>query len=94
MIHAGVTVVFQPAGGTPADAVPAASQQVFIDLTAGTMSSARTNATGLLVNGMAGTAVPLDDARDYSVLVLPTSPGPTRRRLPGPHCESPRGAFG
>jgi hypothetical protein len=43
MIHARVTVVFQPAGGTPADAVPAANQQVFIDLTPGTMSSARAN---------------------------------------------------
>src|SRR5580704_9154433 len=76
MIQNRVNVVFQPAGGTAADAIPAANQQVFIDLTAGTMSPARTNATGLLVAGPgAGTAVPLDDARDYSVVVLPSASG-------------------
>jgi len=74
MIYAHVNVVFQPAGGTTADAIPAANQQVFIDLTAGTMSAARTNGTGRLVSGTgAGTDVPLDDSRTYSVLVQSTA---------------------
>ncbi len=76
MIQNRVNVVFQPAGGSAADAIPAANQQVFLDLTPGTMSAASTNATGLLVAGAgAGTPVPLDDARDYSVVVLPSATG-------------------
>lgn len=71
MIHNRVIVFFQPTGGTAADTVVAANQQVFIDLTAGTMSAAQTNATGLLVTGT-GTAVPLDDSRTYSIAVLPS----------------------
>jgi hypothetical protein len=59
MIHNRAIVVFQPAGGK------AANQQVFIDLTPGTMTVTRTNASGLLVSA-SGTAVPMDDSRDES----------------------------
>jgi len=75
MIHPRVTVVFQPAGGASADAVPAANQQVFLDITPGKMTAARTNAAGLLVTGTGpGKPVPMDDSRTYSVVVLPTAP--------------------
>ncbi len=73
MIHNRVTVVFQPAGGSAADAINAANQQVFVDLTPGTMTPTRTNASGLLVSA-SGAAVPMDDSRDYAVLVTPVAP--------------------
>jgi hypothetical protein len=63
MIHNRVTVVFRPAGGSAADAINAANQQVFIDLMPGTMTVTRTNASGLLVSA-SGTAVRMDDSRD------------------------------
>lgn len=75
MIHPKVTVVFQPAGGAATDAVPAASQQVFLDIAPGKMTAARTNAAGLLVTGTGpGKPVPMDDSRTYSVVVLPRAP--------------------
>ena len=51
-----VTIVFQPSTGTAADAIPAANQQVSIDVTVGTMTAGQTNAAGLLVD-TAGTAI-------------------------------------
>lgn len=76
-----VTVVFQPDGASVADAVSAANQHVYIDLTAGTMSYCRTNASGKLVGSNGSSAVSLDDSRSYRVVVsptaLPTPPGET-----------------
>ena len=64
MKHPKVTVVFQPAGATPADAKTAANQQVFIDLTPGTMTAAQTNALGVLVTPAPGNKqIELDDSR-------------------------------
>ncbi len=75
MIHPRVTVVFRPAGGASTDAIPAANQQVFLDITPSKMTAARTNALGLLVSGTgSGTPVSMDDSRTYSVVVLPTAP--------------------
>ena len=54
MKHPKVTIVFQPAGATPADAQNAVNQGVFIDLTAGTMTAAQTNAQGVLVSSAPG----------------------------------------
>ena len=70
MKHAKVTVVFQPAGGSAVDSVPAANQKVFIDVTAGTMTAAQTNAQGLLVTpAPANKAIELDDTRSYQVVI-------------------------
>ncbi|MCP5115792.1 MAG: hypothetical protein GY953_33605, partial [bacterium] len=75
MIHQRVTIQFLPTGGSAADAIAAANQHVFIDLTAGTLSPARTNATGLLVTATAaGSAIPLDDSRQYLIVVLDGAP--------------------
>ncbi|MFN7923846.1 MAG: hypothetical protein U0Q16_27335 [Bryobacteraceae bacterium] len=77
MIQNRVTVVFQPAGGSAADSIPAANRHVYIDVTAGTMTACRTNAAGLLTN-TAGAPQPLDDARSYQVVTsaTPLSPAP------------------
>lgn len=74
-------VVFQPDGGSPADAVPAVNQHVYLDVTAGAMSYCKTNATGKLVGSNGSAPVSLDDTRSYRVVVSPTAlatpPGPT-----------------
>jgi hypothetical protein len=70
MIHPRVTIAYQPAGATPADSIPAANQFVFIDVTAGTMTAAQTDRTGLLVgSGAGGGAIPLDDSRTYQMVI-------------------------
>jgi hypothetical protein len=77
MKHPKVTIVFQPAGGTPADAQNAANQGVFIDLTPGTMTAAQTNAQGVLVSSAPGNKqIELDDSRSYQVVVSATKGGP------------------
>ena len=76
MKHPKVTVVFQPAGATPADAKTAANQQVFIDLTPGTMTAAQTNALGVLVTPAPGNKqIELDDSRTYQVVLTATKGG-------------------
>ena len=70
MKHAKVTVVFQPAGGSASDATTAANQKVFIDVTAGTMTAAQTNAQGLLTTpAPAHKAIELEDTRSYQVVI-------------------------
>lgn len=73
-----VIVFFQPDGASVADAVPAVNQHVYIDLTAGTMTYCKTDATGKLVASKGPSPVSLDDSRSYRVVVspkaLPSSP--------------------
>jgi hypothetical protein len=77
MKHPKVTIVFQPAGATPADAQNAVNQGVFIDLTAGTMTAAQTNAQGVLVSSAPGNKqIELDDSRSYQIVVSATKGGP------------------
>ena len=66
-------VVFQPDGAALADAVPAANQHVYIDLTVGSMTYCKTNATGKLVGSNGSSPVSLDDTRSYRIVVSPTA---------------------
>src|SRR5262245_28628385 len=70
-----VNVMFQPTGASSADAVAAANQHVYIDLTAGTMSYCRTNASGRLVGANGMSPVSLDDTRSYQVMVSSSALG-------------------
>ncbi len=76
---ANVQLVFLPAGAPAAEAIPARNQQVYIDLTPGTMTLIQSNAQGRLVGvPAAAAALRLDSARNYQVVVAPAplSPAP------------------
>jgi hypothetical protein len=66
-----VVVVFEPSGAPIEEAVPAAKQTVYIDLTPGMMTQLQTNAQGRLTGSPASSAVTLDSGRSYQVVVTP-----------------------
>ena len=69
-----VRLALLPAGAPSNEAISAPSQQVYIDLTAGTMTRVQSNAAGTIVGvPPAPSAVSLDDSRDYHVVVSPTA---------------------
>jgi hypothetical protein len=69
-----VRLALLPAGAPANEAISAPSQQVYIDLTAGTMTRVQSNAAGIIVGvPPAPSAVSLDDSRDYHVMVSPTA---------------------
>ncbi len=65
-----VVVVFQPDGAPIEEAIPAANQRVYIDLTVGAMAQVATDAQGRLTGLPAGSS--LDASRSYQVVVSPT----------------------
>lgn len=80
MIVNNVTLVFLPSGALPGESINAPGQQVYIDLTPGTMTRLQSNAQGKLVGvPPAASAVSLDDTRTYQVVVSPTvvTPAPS-----------------
>lgn len=74
MLVNNVNLVFLPTGAPSSEAVPASTQHIYIDLTAGSMTHVQSNTTGRIVGiSPAPMAVALDDTRDYHVVVSPTA---------------------
>jgi hypothetical protein len=64
-------LLFRP-GSVDAEAVPAAGQAVYLDLTPGTMTELATDSNGKLIPKAGGKPVDLDESRTYKIVVTPT----------------------
>ncbi|MEM9224039.1 MAG: hypothetical protein AAGB11_16785 [Pseudomonadota bacterium] len=74
MIVNNVTLVFLPSGAPAGEATTAPNQQIYLDLTPGTMTRVQSNAQGRIVGvSPPGSQIGLDDSRTYQVVVSPSA---------------------